>query len=120
MKQRRSLKGTTRWYRIVDGEVERCSIHPHETLDPSWQRGLGPIDNVFANYLTKQRFAGRPKTPQQLERMRQAKLGVPKSEEHRRNMSAAHFKRAEETREIMRELGIKWSEASLIRKQRNK
>jgi hypothetical protein len=39
---------------------------------------------------------GVPKTPEQREKMRQAKLGKPKSLEHRANMSATwHRKRTE-------------------------
>jgi hypothetical protein len=112
MTHTRVTKGSSRWYRIIDDRVERCTLPPEvPNPDPSWIRGLGPRDADRANYLTSIRFKGIPKSPQQRELMRQAKLGVPKSAEHRENMSRAHIERHNNIRAIMRELAISWSEA---------
>lgn len=62
----------------------------------SWVRGNGPLSpeakaRVVA--ATKLSQTGIPKSPEQREKMRQAKLGVPKSEAHRKAMSLAQLKR---------------------------
>jgi hypothetical protein len=120
MKQHRSLKGTTRWYRIVDGEVERCHRRPDEILDSSWQRGLGPIDNAHCAAISSSTLKGIPKSPIQRERMRAAKLGITKSPEHRQAMSQAHINRHKQIHRLMSEHGIKWSDACQLYKQNNK
>jgi hypothetical protein len=48
---------------------------------------------------------GVPKTEEQKEKMRQAKLGKPKSEEHKKNMSLSwQKKRQEKYKEAMQQL----------------
>lgn len=94
----------TRWHRF-DTQGNKY-IKRFETYDdPSnlieegytqWNRGTGPLApeqyNNVVNAIRKS-CKGIPKTETQKEKMRLAKLGKPKSEEHRKNMSKAWEKR---------------------------
>lgn len=61
-----------------------------------WVRGNGPLSPEARERVvtaTKLAQTGIPKSPEQREKMRQAKLGVPKSEAHRKAMSVAQLRR---------------------------
>jgi hypothetical protein len=114
----RIKRGTTRWFRIVDGVIQRRTVKPGEQPPPNYQRGMGFTHNEEHRQQTSSRFRGQPKTPQQLERMRQAKLGVEKSPEHRLAMSEAHKARHRLVHAIMEECAVTWNEACHILKAR--
>jgi hypothetical protein len=61
-----------------------------------WKRGLGRMSEEQRRVVGEKisaKVKGVPKSPEQKEKMRQAKLGVPKSEEHKRNMSLSQLAR---------------------------
>jgi hypothetical protein len=114
MTHQRIKKGSTRWYSIEDGAVVRHVVKPGDQPQPHWLRGMGPCDRTYADYLTSQRFSGVPKSPEQKRKMRDAKLGVTKSDQHRRNMSEAHKERYRNIRAVADTNGCSWREACRI------
>jgi hypothetical protein len=114
MSHQRIIKGTTRWFSIENGEVFRHTVKPGEQPQPHWVRGLGPCDRTYADYLTGERFRGVPKSAEQKRKMREAKLGVAKSPEHRTNMSEAHKERHRQIRAVADANGCSWREACRI------
>lgn len=66
---------------------------------------------------TKGRFTGVPKSEKQKQKMREAKLGVKKSDEHKTAMSAAHTARAKKLHAIQAEHGCSWQEACRIKRE---
>jgi hypothetical protein len=48
---------------------------------------------LYEMYQERMSMLGKKKTPEQIEKMREAKLGVKKSDEHRAAMSNAHKER---------------------------
>lgn len=94
----------TRWHRYDDNGnkfIKRFELNddPSHIVDEGftqWKRGTGPLQpEQYQNVVNAIRKVclGVPKSPEQREKMRQAKLGVPKSEEHKKNMSKAWEKR---------------------------
>lgn len=73
-----------------------------------WRRGTGPLEPEHYNNVANAVRAfskGVPKSPEQREKMRLAKLGKPKSLEHRNNMSATwQRKRTERYTKAMKQL----------------
>jgi hypothetical protein len=96
-------KGTTsRWHRFdAQGNKHIRTFPIGEIPDPlkedcytPWMKGNGPFSEEGLHNLrvaNSQVHGGVPKSPEQREKMRQAKLGVPKTLEHRAAMSAAHM-----------------------------
>jgi hypothetical protein len=63
-----------------------------------WMRGTGPFEAQALHNVTegiRKACKGVPKTPEQKQKMRDAKLGVPKSQEHKDNMRKSWYKRRE-------------------------
>ena len=63
-----------------------------------WMRGTGPFEAQALHNVTegiRRACKGVPKTPEQKQKMRDAKLGVPKSQEHKDNMRRSWYKRRE-------------------------
>jgi hypothetical protein len=61
-----------------------------------WKRGTGPFSEVQLNTLriaVQKACKGVPKTPEQKQKMSQAKLGVPKTEQHKQAMKTAWARR---------------------------
>jgi hypothetical protein len=94
----------SRWYRfdskgikyIRKFQIDEIPTPLHEEGYTQWKRGTGPL--THENYLKlsnklREVHTGVPKTEQTKQLMRKAKLGVPKTMEHRKNMSLAHRKR---------------------------
>ena len=74
--------------------------------DYPWQRGTGPhkpetrkfiVDNLMKH------VKGKAKSPEQRAKMSAAQKGVPKSEEHKKNISLAHKRRRQAKRERIQE-----------------
>ncbi len=97
----------SRWHRYDDAgfkQIKKFKID--ETPTPiaqegytDWVRGTGKLtDEHYKNVTTAVRNAcvGVPKSEEQKEKMRQAKLGVPKSEEHRKNMKLSWQKKRQD------------------------
>ena len=69
------------------------------TPPPPWQRGTGPhkpetrkfiVDNLMKH------VKGKSKSPEQRAKMSKAQKGVPKTEEHKKNISLAFKRRRQE------------------------
>lgn len=100
------IKGIySRWYRFDNNGVKyikRFNVDeiPHPLTEDGyteWTRGTGPHNEIS---LLKLRSAhaktrGVPKSPETKEKMRLAKLGIPKSEQHKLNMKLSHQRRRE-------------------------
>lgn len=111
-------KGFKRYWRMVDGAIERTTSY----VDlPDWEKGIGPIDPQLYEE-RKERLGrihrGKPKSESQREKMRDAKVGVGKSQEHRAAMSAAHILRSMTLKQIQEEHDCSWKEAIQILKER--
>lgn len=75
------------------GETPPTDIEPGYT---SWVRGTGPHTPLALNNVrngVRKACLGIPKTLEQKEKMRIAKLGKPKSEEHKLNMKKSWERR---------------------------
>ena len=90
----------TRWHRFDDKGnkyIKRFELNeqPEIMIEEGyteWKRGTGPLTGEqYENVSNAVRAAskGKPKTPEQKEKMRLAKLGVPKSEDHKKALSKA-------------------------------
>lgn len=117
-------KGTTRWWRkFPDGTLERCSsigdnppfARAHE---PQWSRGMGRTLSIEQRQRHSEFMKTVVKSTEQRAKMRLAKLGVPKTEEHRRSMSQAHRLRVQQIHYIMKKEGINWSAACRLLRER--
>jgi len=92
-----------RWHRFDNNGVKYIKNHPIGEKPSStdngfteWKRGTGPFSEVQLNTLriaVRKACKGVPKTPEQKQKMSQAKLGVPKSEEHKQAMKTAWARR---------------------------
>jgi hypothetical protein len=96
----------TRWHRYADNgdkQIKRFENHqdPSDIVEKgytAWVRGTGKLsEEHYNNVVTAIRAVcqGVPKTDEQKQKMREAKLNVPKSEEHKKNMSLAWERRRE-------------------------
>ena len=92
----------TRWHRFDDHGVKYIKNHPvgeKPSSEPGfseWKRGTGPFSEVQLNTLriaVQKACKGVPKTPEQKQKMSQAKLGVPKTEQHKQAMKTAWARR---------------------------
>ena len=94
----------TRWHRYDDNGHKYIKRFENDE-DPSdiiekgytqWSRGTGPLSEDHYKKVCAAIEAtckGVPKSLEHREKMRQAKLGKPKSEEHKKNMSLAWERR---------------------------
>lgn len=100
----------SRWYRFDTNNVKyirkfQIDEIPSPLIEDGyteWKRGTGPLspthyENV-ANAL-RRISKGKPKSERTKYLMRQAKLGVPKTEQHKLNMSLAQRRRFEKARD---------------------
>jgi hypothetical protein len=92
----------TRWHRFDEHGVKYIKNHPvgeKPSSEPGfteWKRGTGPFSEVQLNTLriaVQKACKGVPKTPEQKQKMSQAKLGVPKTEQHKQAMKTAWARR---------------------------
>lgn len=93
----------TMWYRFDSQNVKYIRKFPIDTIPENtdtgytdWKRGTGPLgEQQYINVSNGVRRAclGVPKKPETKLKMREAKLGVPKTVEHRYNLSLAHKRR---------------------------
>lgn len=93
----------TMWYRFDENNVKYIKKFPTDFIPgPAesgftvWKRGTGPLEPIhYQNVVNGVRRAclGIPKKPETKLKMSEAKKGVPKSVEHRKNMSIAHQRR---------------------------
>lgn len=105
----------SRWHRFDSNGVKyirkfKIDQRPNPLLEPGyteWTRGTGPLApdhyNNVANALRKFSL-GVPKTPEQKKKMSLAKLGKPKTLEHRENMRKAWARKREEKPNKYREI----------------
>lgn len=98
----------SRWHRFDSNGVKYIrQFNIDEVPNPisqdgytPWKRGTGPHSfETLSNLRTGVQNAckGKPKTKEQKEKMRQAKLGVPKSPEHRASLKKAWEHRRKES-----------------------
>jgi hypothetical protein len=109
------IKGKKRWWRESTVGIERCVAWDQPS--PLWNRGFGPVTaEIAANRrrLLGDAHRGKPKTTEHRLKMRQAKLGVPKSAEHCLAKSISAKRYAASVKEIMKELTISWREARRV------
>ena len=88
----------SRWYRYDGAGVKHIKrfkideIPQNEVGYTQWNRGTGPLsEETYKNISAAVRKAclGVPKSESTKQKMREAKLGKPKTAEHRKNMSIA-------------------------------
>lgn len=96
----------SRWHRFDNNgvkHIKRFELNekPNPISEPGytdWHRGTGPHSEQALTNLrvaVQKACKGVPKTPEQKEKMRIAKLGKPKSEQHKLNMRLGHQRRRE-------------------------
>jgi len=94
----------SRWHRYDNNgvkyikrfDVDEIPNPINEVGYTNWARGTGPhTEQALENLrIAQMKYCrGVPKSPQTKEKMRQAKLGVPKTEEHKLNMKLSHQRR---------------------------
>jgi hypothetical protein len=95
--------GSTVWhYYTGDGELVRRRLQPGQEPEPGWTRGFGPHSAEIREKIKRRTQAvHRNKVVSEHTRalMRAAKLGVPKTMEHRVSMSIAQTLRHRRRRE---------------------
>jgi hypothetical protein len=108
----------SRWHRFSNNGVKYIKRFKFdETPSPlteegytEWRRGTGPLaPEHYTNVAegVRKRHQGVPKSETTKYKMRLAKLGVPKSEEHKENMSEAwKRKRLERYQRVMQSLSM--------------
>jgi len=98
------MKTYSRWHRFDNNGVKYIKKYPLDEIPnplseegyTDWTRGTGPHNEAT---MVKIRAAidrickGVPKTPEQKYKMRLAKLGKPKTEQHKLNIKLAHQRR---------------------------
>lgn len=96
----------SRWHRFDNNGVKyikrfELNERPNPSIEPGfteWQRGTGPHSEQALQNLriaVQKACKGVPKKASTKEKMRQAKLGVPKTEQHKANMRLSHKLRKE-------------------------
>lgn len=91
----------TRWHCYKDGVKvgKKMPVGETPTQLPGhteWVRGTGPHSPEALEKITqaiRAKLCGVPKSAEQRAKMRQAKLGVPKSEEHRKHICEGQQRR---------------------------
>lgn len=87
-----------RWHTYDQNGVKRIAsveigVDPNINSDTVWILGNGPLTpTAYTNLLMAiaNNVTGIPKSEATKQKMRDAKLGVPKSAEHKKNMSISH------------------------------
>ena len=89
--------GSTVWnYTDDTGQVIRRRLQRGQQPEAHWRRGFGPHSPEIQARLTekiREIHCGKTVSRHTRQLMREAKLGVPKSAEHRANMSLAQLER---------------------------
>jgi len=96
----------SRWHRFDSNGVKHIKRFGIEEIPTplqeqgytQWTRGTGPHSPEALHNLriaVQRACKGVPKSPEQKEKMRIAKLGVPKTEQHKLNMKLSHQRRRE-------------------------
>jgi hypothetical protein len=92
----------TRWHRFDKHGVKYIKNHPvgekpeNDSNFSDWKRGTGPFTEVQLNTIriaVQKACKGVPKPPEQRKKMSLAKLGVPKTEQHKQAMKSAWARR---------------------------
>jgi hypothetical protein len=100
----------SRWHRFDSNGVKHIKRYGIEEIPTplqeqgytEWTRGTGPHSpEALQNLIIAVQRAckGVPKTSETKEKMRQAKLGKPKTEQHKLNMKLSHQRRRENNEE---------------------
>lgn len=100
------MKAYTRWHRFDDNGVKyikrfEIGVIPNPISEfgyTDWSRGTGPHSEharLKLQLAVTKACKGVPKSPETKEKMRIAKLGIPKSEQHKLNMKLSWQKRRE-------------------------
>ena len=96
-KKTRHNTGSTVWhYYTGDGELIRRRLQPGQEPESHWQRGFGPHSAEVREKIrrrTQETHCGKVVSEHTRALMRQAKVGVPKTLEHRVSMSIAQRER---------------------------
>jgi hypothetical protein len=85
------MKKWHRWHRYIDG-TKIIKNFPTNEIPIGWTRGTGPFDTETLNKLcamNQNLWKGVPKSTEQKQKMRLAKLGKPKSDSHKQNLKKA-------------------------------
>ena len=89
--------GSTVWHYTDDtGQVIRRRLPRGAEPEAHWKRGFGPHSREIADRIaarTREIHCGKTVSRHTRQLMRAAKLGVPKTAEHRANMSLAQLER---------------------------
>jgi hypothetical protein len=106
----------SRWYRFDENGNKHIKRFPIDFVPENneWHRGTGPLNPEHRKNVTnalKRQYTGVPKSVEQREKMSKAKLGKPKTEEHKQSMRDAWKRRrkliAEQNRlRYLKERGI--------------
>lgn len=106
-------QGYTRWWRNIDGKLERRSTYDGAPPGPGWQQGfpLSEQAREQRRLLLSSIRRGVVTSEATKELMRQAKLGTRQSPEHRQARSLAAKVYAERVHVLMEQQGISWNEA---------
>lgn len=100
----------SRWHRFDNNGVKYIKRFNIEEIPcpliesgyTEWNRGTGPHTELALENLRSAQAKycrGVPKSPETKEKMRQAKLGKPKTEQHKLNMKLSHQRRNQLQRE---------------------
>ncbi len=102
MDKKKHNTGSTVWhYYTGDGELVRRRLQSGQTPEDHWQRGFGPHSDEIREKIkrrTQEVHCNKVVSQHTRSLMRAAKLGVPKSLEHRINMSISHTLRHQRRR----------------------
>lgn len=89
--------GSTVWHYTDDtGQLIRRRLQRGQEPEAHWCRGFGPHSREIADRIaarTREIHCGKTVSRHTRQLMREAKLGVPKTAEHRANMSLAQLER---------------------------
>jgi len=85
------MKKWHRWHRYVN-EIKIIKNFPIDETPIGWIRGTGTVKPETLNKLiasNHKNWKGIPKSPEQKQKMSLAKLGKPKSEQHKQSLKKA-------------------------------